>query len=119
MQRLHKGPEEGDVVVVQISGGPLDGEVRCFEEEPPEHRWCTNLTEKKGKKYIECYELDSYGVFQPCTDIEHDVPEYINAVECCMKLYYRYVGRREVDEIDEDGSMSIKPIKRRKKKKNK
>ena len=30
---------EGDVVIVKIGIGPLDGEVRCFDDGPPEHRW--------------------------------------------------------------------------------
>jgi len=116
MELQHDCPREGDVVIVKISGGPLDGEVRCFDDGPPEHRWCTNLTEKKGKQYIECYELDSFGTFIVDKDEDSD---YFGALTPVMELYYKYVGRREVDEIDEDGRMSIKPIKTKKKKKNK
>ena len=74
------------------------------------------IPEKKGKKFIECYELDSYGTFIVDKDEDSD---YFGALTPVMELYYKYVGRREVDEIDEDGSMSIKPIKTKKKKKNK
>lgn len=114
MELQHECPNEDDVVVVKISGGPLDGEMQCFDAEPPALRWCTNITEKDGKKFVECYELDSYGTFIRETDEDGD---YIGAVAPVMRLYYKYVGRREVDEIDEDGSMSMKPIKTKKKKK--
>ena len=116
MELPHECPSDRDVVTVKISGGPLDGEKRYFDDEPPCARFCTNLNERDGKQYVECYELDSYGTFMREQDEDGD---YINAVTPIMQLYYKYVGRREVDEIDEDGSMSIKPIKTKKKKKNK
>ena len=50
----------------------------------------TNLTEKKGK-FIECYELDSFGTFIVDKDEDSD---YFGALTPVMELYYKYVGRR-------------------------
>ena len=59
----HADWPEGETIVIQVQGGPEDGAWKTFTDEPPDSRYCLDVTESGGKNWTECYELDSYGSF--------------------------------------------------------
>lgn len=105
----HADWPEGETIVIQVQGGPEDGAWKTFTDEPPDSRYCLDVTESGGKNWTECYELDSYGSFMQDNDGD---------LRPVMVLYYKHVGRKEVERIDEDGVTVVKtrPTKRKKKK---
>jgi hypothetical protein len=108
----HADWPEGETIVIQVQGGPEDGAWKSFTDEPPDRKYCLDITESGGKQWTECYELDSYGSFMQDNDGD---------LRPVMVLYYKYAGRREVERVEDDGGVVVttKPNKTRKKKKNK
>lgn len=108
-ERPHDDWPDNETVCVQVQGGPEDGGYKYFTDEPPDVRYCSDPVESGNKQWTDCYELDSYGSFVKDDDGD---------LRPIMVLYYKHVGRREVEEVQDDGVIVVKtkPTKKKKKK---